>query len=275
MNQLLFWQVLQSLENTACNLFDRQAVKSQHNHTWNMLRQVTNIRKITIKGYQNAFFLPRQFQYLFIGSTRGAKLADSYNIKAFRSDCVHNLAVDILVRQESYRHRKGFLASYGRRLHFLILQELVRIPHCISNLLFVKLRVGALNNLIKGVCLRYQIQNVFYQNARASNTRFAVSSVRIERDVRVCHNEVSMPYPGGNDKKAARFHLVGGIGVILVSIFLFLFSPAAAHAADRYWVGSAGGNTSDGANWASSDPASCTGGGAGAPGARTMHSCYT
>ncbi len=36
--------------------------------------------------------------------------------------------------------------------------------------------------------------------------------------------------------------------------------------ANRYWVGTAGGNTNDTANWSSTDPTSCTGGGASVPG---------
>ena len=48
---------------------------------------------------------------------------------------------------------------------------------------------------------------------------------------------------------------------------VFIGFAAGAQAADRYWVGSAGGNIDDTANWASSDPASCTGGGASVPGA--------
>src|SRR3989344_3096643 len=57
----------------------------------------------------------------------------------------------------------------------------------------------------------------------------------------------------------AIFALGGGV---LLTLLLF---PQDAFAANRYWVGSAGGNTNDTANWASADPASCTGGGASVP----------
>ncbi len=53
---------------------------------------------------------------------------------------------------------------------------------------------------------------------------------------------------------------------VVVALTLFFALPSAAEAADRYWVGSAGGNTDSSANWASADPASCTGGGATVPG---------
>ena len=48
---------------------------------------------------------------------------------------------------------------------------------------------------------------------------------------------------------------------------LLVIGVTPAHAANYWWVGSSGGNTSDSANWASANPASCTGGGAGVPGA--------
>lgn len=54
-------------------------------------------------------------------------------------------------------------------------------------------------------------------------------------------------------------------GFICVGI-IFLVMPSSIEAANRYWVGSNGGNTNDTANWASADPASCTGGGASVPG---------
>ena len=55
------------------------------------------------------------------------------------------------------------------------------------------------------------------------------------------------------------------LGLIFVVASIFL--PQSAFGANSYWVGSAGGDWSDGNNWASADPASCTGGGAGVPGA--------
>ena len=42
-------------------------------------------------------------------------------------------------------------------------------------------------------------------------------------------------------------------------------APEARAATTYYWVGSAGGGTSDASNWATIDPGSCTGGGAGTP----------
>lgn len=57
---------------------------------------------------------------------------------------------------------------------------------------------------------------------------------------------------------------------ILVSVCFLVAAVcsgmSAAHAATYYWVGTSGGNTNSSSNWATSNPASCTGGGAGVPG---------
>ena len=53
---------------------------------------------------------------------------------------------------------------------------------------------------------------------------------------------------------------------IAASFFIFCILPTTAFGANRYWVGSNGGNWNDTANWASANPASCTGGGASVPG---------
>ena len=55
------------------------------------------------------------------------------------------------------------------------------------------------------------------------------------------------------------------LGLIFVAASIFL--PQSAFGANSYWVGTAGGDWTDGNNWASTNPASCTGGGAGVPGA--------
>ncbi len=53
------------------------------------------------------------------------------------------------------------------------------------------------------------------------------------------------------------------LGVFIIGLF---YLPHHASAANRYWVGgSDGANVNDTANWASADPASCTGGGASVP----------
>ncbi|MBT3292905.1 hypothetical protein HN512_00970 [Candidatus Peregrinibacteria bacterium] len=51
--------------------------------------------------------------------------------------------------------------------------------------------------------------------------------------------------------------------MLLACVF---FVPSSVKAATYYWVGSAGGSTNSASNWATSDPSSCTGGGAGVPG---------
>jgi hypothetical protein len=56
--------------------------------------------------------------------------------------------------------------------------------------------------------------------------------------------------------------------VFLLAIFTAVTIPIpSAHAASRYWVGSAGGNTNDANNWSGTNPTECAGGGAGVPSA--------
>jgi hypothetical protein len=60
----------------------------------------------------------------------------------------------------------------------------------------------------------------------------------------------------------------GCIFALCALIALLLSTDASA--ASRYWVGSAGGNINDTANWSSSNPTSCSGGGASVPGTNDL-----
>ncbi|MCH8244465.1 hypothetical protein IIB97_01095, partial [Patescibacteria group bacterium] len=71
------------------------------------------------------------------------------------------------------------------------------------------------------------------------------------------------PLPRMDFRLARAFFLFFVFAAVLL---IATFTPSITDAANLYWVGSAGGNTNDSANWSSSNPASCTGGGAGVPG---------
>lgn len=56
--------------------------------------------------------------------------------------------------------------------------------------------------------------------------------------------------------------------ITLVTLsLLMLINVTESYAATYYWVGSPGGNTNSASNWVTTNPTSCTGGGAGVPGA--------
>jgi hypothetical protein len=74
--------------------------------------------------------------------------------------------------------------------------------------------------------------------------------------------------PPGSRKTSA-YYLCSYIAIIFISLLVVILAGEAS-AASRYWVGSAGGNINDTANWSSSNPTGCSGGGASVPGSNDL-----
>lgn len=202
MSKFVFRQSVKCLNDALYTALNRHLPQPQYNDTWNIMRHVANISKIPVKSKKDALFDTGQSHHFVIGGPTFSILRDRFHIPAFRSNFFNNFSVDVFIREQAQTHTSASssLPHHRSRLYVLILQQLLRVRHRIGNVLFAQLRVGARDNVVKRVSLGDQVQNVFYQNTCAGDTRLAVSNIGVESDVRMCHTD-SMPGGEKEDKE--------------------------------------------------------------------------